>query len=155
MHCSILTQIVSCIALLYELPNTDLHYRQLILNAALRIIVNMSKNSTERITLWAICLHFLPVKARIEYKICSFAHKSLLSGEPWYIKNLLQPVPIWSLRSSNSNRLVEPFLSRPITIERSFSHCTPCLYNQLQFELRTMSMTCLHLKRNSKLFFQK
>ena len=138
VHSLILTQIDFCNALLYGLPNTDLHGLQMILNAAVRIIMNMPRYSTDRITPRAIELHFLPVKARIEYKICLLAHKSLLSGEPRYLKNLLQPVPISSLRSSASNRLIEPFLSRQITQERAFGHCAPRLYNQLPYELRNI-----------------
>ena len=62
----------------YGLPNADCHGPQLILNAAVRITVNMSMYSTERITPRAIELNFLPVKARKEFKICLLAHKSLL-----------------------------------------------------------------------------
>ena len=101
-----------CNALLYGLPNTDLHGLQMILNGAVRIIANMPRYSTERITPRANELYFLPVKARIELKICLLAHKSLLSGEPRYIEIQSQPVPISSLCNSISNRLIEPFLSR-------------------------------------------
>ena len=137
VHGLILTQIDFCNASLYGLPKTDLHGLQVILNAAVRIIVNMLRYSTDRITPGAIELHFLPVKARIEFKICLLAHKSLLSGEPQYIKNLLQPVPISSLRSSTSNRIIESFLSMQLIIKRAFCHCTPRLYNQLPLEQRT------------------
>ena len=99
--------------------------------------MNMPRYSTDRITPRAIELHFWLVKASIKYKICLLALKTLLSGEPRCIKNLLQPIPISSLRSSASNRLIEPFLSRQITQERSFGHCAPRFYNQLPYELRT------------------
>ena len=106
MHGLIVTQIELCIALLYGLPNTDLHGLQTILNAAVRIIVNKPRYSTDRITPRGTELHFLVVKARIEYKICLLAHISLLSGEPRYTRNRLQPVPISSLRSSTSIKLI-------------------------------------------------
>ena len=89
MHGLILIQIDFYNALLYGLPNTDFHALQMILNAAARIIVNMPSYSTDRTTPRAIELYFLPVKARIGFKICLLAHKSLLSGEPRYFKNLL------------------------------------------------------------------
>ena len=110
----------------------------MILNAAVRIILNLPRYNTDRVTPEAIELHFLPVKAGIKYKICLLGHKFLLSGEPRYIKNLLQPVPIPSLRNLTANRLNEPFLSGQITQERSFTHCAPSLYNHLPFELRTI-----------------
>ena len=65
VHGFILTQIDFCNALLYGQPNTDLHGLQMILSGAVRIIVNMPRYSTNRITPRAIELHFLPVKARI------------------------------------------------------------------------------------------
>ena len=67
---------------------------------------------------------------------------------------LLQPVTDSSLRGSTSIRLVEPFLSRKITIERSFCHCVPSLYNQMPFELCTIEdlSTC---KKKLKTFFLK
>ena len=106
VHGLILTQIDFCYALLYGLPKTDLHGIQMILNAAVRIIMKMPRYSTDRITPRTIELHFLPVKAGIEYRICLLAHKPLLSDEPRYLKNLLQKVPISSLRTSASNRLI-------------------------------------------------
>ena len=81
----------------------------MILNAAVRIIENMPRYSTDIVTPRAIELRFSPVEARIEFKKRLLAHKTLVSNEPRYIKNLLQPVPIPSLRSSTSNRLIELF----------------------------------------------
>ena len=138
VHGLILTQIDFCNALMYGLPNTDLHGLKMIPNAAVRIIVNMPRYRLDKITSRANELQFLPVEARIAYKICLLARKSLLSDQPRHNKNLLHPVPNSSLRSSASNRLYEPFLSRQITQKRSFGHCAPRLHNQLPFELRTI-----------------
>ena len=88
VHGLYLTHIVFCNALLYWLPNTDLHGLHMTLNAAVRIIVNMSRYSRDRFTPRAIELHFMPVNSRIEYNVCLLGNKSLLSGEPRYIKTL-------------------------------------------------------------------
>ena len=106
----ILTQIDFCDALLYGVPNTNFHCLQMILNAAVKIIVILPRLTTDRVTPRAIELHFLPMVARIEFKIFLLAHKSLLSGESRYIKNLLQPALISSLLSLTSNRLIEAFV---------------------------------------------
>ncbi len=37
-----------------------------------------------------IDLHWLPVKARIEYKIAAMSHQTLLSGKPQYLRNTLK-----------------------------------------------------------------
>ena len=105
------------------------------------------------ITPRAIELYFLHVKARIEYTICLLAHKALLSGEPRYLKNLLQPVSNSSFRSSASNRLIEPFLSRQITQERSIGHCAPRLYNQLSYEMRTIDDLSTFKKKLKTYYF--
>ena len=94
----------------------------------------------------------MPVKARIEFKICLLGHKSLLSGEARYNNNLLQPILISSLRSSKSIRDFDIILSRQTTIERSICHCTPRVYNQLPFELLAINnfSTC---KKKLKTYF--
>ena len=76
VHGLILTQIHFCNALLLGLPNTNLHGLQIILNTAVRIIVNMPRYSTDKITPSTIELYFSPMKARIKFKICLLAIKS-------------------------------------------------------------------------------
>ena len=127
----------------------------MILNSAVRIIVLMPRYSTERYTPRAIELNFLHVKARFEFKICLSAHKSSLSGKSRYIKNLLQPVPISSLRSSRSNRLIELFLSSQISIERAFCHYAPRFYNQLPLERRTIDYLYTFKKKLKICFLNK
>ena len=42
-----------------------------------------------------------------------------------------------------------------ITIERSFSHCAPRLYNQLPFELRAIDNMSTFKKKLKTYFFEK
>ena len=65
VHGFFFTEIDYCNGLLYGLLNTDFHGLEMILNAAVRIIVNMARYSTERITPRANELDFLHLKARI------------------------------------------------------------------------------------------
>ena len=66
-------------------------------DSAVRAFVNMPRANTDLLTTpKVINLHFLSVKARIEFKICFLAHTTFLSTEPRYIKNLLQAVMISS-----------------------------------------------------------
>ena len=57
------------------------------------------------------------------------------------------------VRSSASNRLIEPFLSRQITQERSFGHCAPRLYNQLPYELRIIDDLSIFKKKLKTYYF--
>ena len=127
----------------------------MILNVPVRIIMNMTRYTTNRITHKAIELHFSLVRAVIEVKICLLAHKSLQSSEPRYIKNPLQPALISSLRISICKRLVEPFLSRQFTMERSYCHCVPRLCNKLPFLQRTIDNLSNFKKKLKTYFFSK
>ena len=72
-HCLVLKQKDFCNAWLYVLPNTYLHGLQMILNAVVKMILNIPRCSTDWTTLKAIELHFLPVKSRVEFKACLLA----------------------------------------------------------------------------------
>ena len=69
VHGLTLKQIDFCKTLLYGLSNIDLHCRQIIMNDAAKIIVNMCTYSTDRIIPRTIELHLLPTEARIEFMI--------------------------------------------------------------------------------------
>jgi len=59
-----------------------------------------------------LSLHWLPVAARIEFKICLLAYQSLNSTAPAYISDTLQPVSILqrqtNLRSATNSELCVP-----------------------------------------------
>ena len=99
----------------------------------------MDRFSRERITPKCIHLHILPLKARIEYKICLLAYKALKYGQPSYLNNLLKPheqsrdLP---LRSERNGRLDEPIISSANYSDRCFSYNAPRLYNSLPVELK-------------------
>ena len=82
-------------------------------------------------------LHWLPISYRIDYKIAVMTHKILTSGEPSYLRSLLQPVSaVRSLRSSsNGLTLTVPFC-KTATAARAFSHYAPRLWNSLPARVR-------------------
>ena len=87
VHCLNLKQLVFCNAMLYGLLNKDLHCFQMILIAGVKTLwIYLGMYITNRITPTAVNLHFLLVKAGIEYKVWMLAHKSLLLGEPQYLR---------------------------------------------------------------------
>ena len=54
-------------------------------------------------------LHWLPVRYRIKFKLFSLTYKALTSGQPVYIRNMLQPSRmVRTLRSSNLEQLNVP-----------------------------------------------
>ena len=94
-------------------------------------------------TSFLIDLHWLPIKARIEFKICLIVFKALKFDQPAYIRELLQPStrePTIGLRSVDDRyRLQEPrAVGERGFANRSFSYVAPRLYNKLPVSLRQM-----------------
>ena len=121
------------------LPNVTLKKVQSILNKAARLIYALSP--WVHITPFLIDLHWLPVKARIEFKICLIVFKALKFNQPSYIRELLRrPVHESAL---NLRSLEDPYrLHEPRAIcergfaSRSFSYTAPRLYNRLPVSLK-------------------
>ena len=137
VHHLILSNTDFCNALFYDLPDCDLRMLQMIINSAARIVVGMERFSRERITPTCISLHILPVKARIKYKICVLVYKALNFGESKYLVDLLKrrnSLP--SLRENSARTLEEPMASRLVSVDRSFLHCAPVLFNTLPLDLQ-------------------
>ena len=158
VHGLVLSQLDYCNSLYYGLPNTVLHSFQMLLNSAARVIYQMPRFSRERITPKCIELHFLPIKARIEYKICILTYKALNFESPAYLADLLKPHEIISdmqLRNTGVGRLHEPFLSRSKIIDRCYEHCAPRLYNQLPLALRMEKSFDTFKKKLKTLLFEK
>jgi len=82
-------------------------------------------------------LHWLPISYRIDYKIAVMSHKILTSGQPSYLRSLLQPASsVRCLRSSsNALMLTVPFC-KTATAARAFSNYAPRLWNSLPPSIR-------------------
>ena len=84
------------------------------------------------------CLHWLPINARIEYKLTVICHSFFLCLSPIYLSDLL-PVytPKRNLRSSSDNRILcIPKLRTKTFGHRSFSFAASTICNSLPLELR-------------------
>ena len=137
VHGLVLSKIDFCNSIFYDLPDCDLRSQQLLINSGVRLVVGLPRFSHEHITPSLIDLHILPVKARIKYKICLLTYKALKYDEPKYLTELIQKrETLPSLRSSSVRPLEEPFISRLVSVNRSFSHCAPRLYNSLPIEVQ-------------------
>ena len=109
VHGLVMSHIDFCNSLYCGLPSKDLQPLQLIINGAARMVVGLPYFSRERITPYCIRLHFLPLKARIKYKICLLTFKAIKYGEPQYLRELLVRCDLnehRSLRSVTDEKLV-------------------------------------------------
>lgn len=74
-------------SLLINLSKKTMHSLQMLLNKSARIIFNLSRK--EHITPHLKKLHWLPIQARIEFKILLLIHKVIYSGSPSYLHDML------------------------------------------------------------------
>ena len=130
----IVSRVDYCNSLFVGLPNYLLKKIQSILNRCARLVFSLPPRVPT--TPYMIELHWLPVKARIEFKICLLVFKALKFSQPKYILDLISrpdPEPSVALRSSDDPfRLHEPRAVRErVFAERSFVYTAPRLYNRL------------------------
>jgi len=90
------------------LPASTLAPLQRVLSAAARVVVGLGPRY--HVTPSLCELHWLPIAARIDYKLCLLVHKSFFGQVPDYITELLTPAASdpsrSSLRSSSSSNLM-------------------------------------------------
>jgi hypothetical protein len=111
---------------------------QRVLNAAARFVCQLKPfdHTSQAI----MDLHWLPIRQRIEYKLCLLVHKSLNDHAPEYLKNLLTPLSSLrdgrSLRSATHGDLLVP-RTRLKTADRAFEVYGPQAWNRLPIEIRS------------------
>jgi len=86
----ILSRLDYCNALLAALPQSTMAPLQRVMNAAARLVCNL--RSWDHVTPALIELHWLPITARVQYKLCLLVHLAAVGTAPDYLKNMLQPV---------------------------------------------------------------
>ena len=134
VHNYIITRPDYCNSLYHELLAYRLKKLQLVFNRAARLIVGTAPR--ERITPVLIDLHWLPIKARIMFKICVLTCTALSTGKPAYLRNKLSKfttelgVSIRYSHDPHNHRLNEPRMNKEIGT-RSFKYSAPRLFNSL------------------------
>ena len=122
-------------ALLYGISNKLISKLQVAQNSAVRLIEKVRKS--EHITPHRKNLHWLPIKARIEYKILTTTWNSLNNHAPDYLTNLLNvTTPHYGLRNHGSTILMVPNYHNNKYGPRSFARASPDLWNKLPITLR-------------------
>jgi hypothetical protein len=121
-------------ALLLNTNKKILNRLQVAQNSAARLIMRLKKH--DRISHIRKELHWLPIDARIEYKVLNMTWKALNNESPNYITDLLTRTSnSRNLRSNNQNLLDEPRF-KTMYGEKAFSVIAPKLWNKLPLDLR-------------------
>jgi hypothetical protein len=148
----VLSRLDYCNAVLAGLPASTLQPLQKVLNSAARLVLNLRPGEPTTAALRQ--LHWLPVRQRIEYKLCLLVHLSINGQAPDYLLELLESVADMpgraSLRSVGRCSLNVP-RTRLKMGERAFSIAAPQAWNRLPLEIKLVKDT-LSFKKQLKTF---
>ena len=143
-----------CNSLLYNLPDRNIERLQRVQNCLARVVCKASRFIRSKPLLNFI--HWLPVKYRIRFKLCTITFKAFLFHQPTYLYNYLVPLQNSRLlRSSNTNMLTVPRF-RTKWGSRAFAVAAPPTWNSVPVNLRTASTvtsTVTAFKKMLKTFF--
>ena len=120
-------------------PKVTIQPFQRIQNMCSKLVLKRSKYESSQEALRD--LHWLPIQARIEFKILSLMHQCTHGCGPEYLKDLLTKKPtVRSLRNSaeDQHNYVIPFNKHKTFGDRSFSYCGPHLWNSLPTDMKTV-----------------
>src|SRR5688572_8005347 len=112
VHAFVCSRIDYCNALYAGLPKVRLSTLQSVLNSAARLIARLPRFSHIS-TFMTNKLHWLPIEARIQYKILHLVSRAYHGQAPKYLCDLLRkPVSALSLRSLRSSDRADLFVPR-------------------------------------------
>ena len=121
--------------LLYGLPDKHLKKLQVAQNSAVRLIEKVGKR--EHISKKRKDLHWLPIPARIKYKLLTLTWKAINNQAPLYLINLIRlKKNTRTLRNNDTNLLEVDNIRTNAWGTRCFSSSSPSLWNNLPAELR-------------------
>ena len=143
-----------CNSSLAGLPLSSLDPLQRVQNAAARLIFQLRPR--DHVTPSLIQLHWLPVRFRIQYKLCMLMHYVHIGRAPAYLTNSVQATSTSStrsgLRSASTTNYVTPRLRTKFG-ERAFSHAGPAAWNALPTDLRAQTSSSIFRRRLKTHFF--
>ena len=126
-----------CNSLYSGISQSNLNKLQRIQNSLACVITNTS--NYQHITPTLKKLHWLPIKQRIDYKLCLLTYKTLTNQQPTYLYNSLSfPSHSVSTRSSGSLVLSIPYVRSSLG-KRAFSVIGPRLWNSLPPDTRNLN----------------
>jgi len=122
------------------------------MNAAARLIYQL--RSSDHITDALVCLHWMRIPERIEYKIALLTYKVMNGMAPRYLGPFVRVADLpgrRALRSAVTNRLTVPAVKLSTIGSRAFSVPGPQTWNQLPEEI-TSATSLYTFQRHLNIF---
>ena len=154
----VISRLDYCNSLYNGLPGGLLRKLQNVQNRAARLVKGLKIR--DRITPALIDLHWLPIKARIEFKICLLTYKAMRNGVPKYLRDCLVPyaeatsINISIRHAEDPHRLFEMGANHMIG-DRTFRYAAPRLYNSLPFDVKESQNASVFKKKLKTHLFEK
>jgi len=123
-------------SMFFNLPDNQINRLQRLQNSAARLILGKGKFDSAKECLKT--LHWLPIRARIDFKI-ALVFKSKLEMLPSYLCDLIKPLARKrSLRSNCKDLLQLPHVKTETFGKRAFTYAAPKVWNSLPESLKTL-----------------
>jgi len=149
---SVSSQLDYCNSILYSTSSSNLNKLQRVQNTLARTVMMTKKR--DHITLVLARLHWLPVIARIQFKIALLTFKTLITHQPSYIHDLLQAHCSSRQLRSVSHNLIEIPRMRTGFAQRSFTYSAPHIWNSLPHVITgNLDVTANTFKKKLKTFY--
>jgi len=150
----ILSRLDYCNAIVAGLLVSTLAPLQRVVHAAARVVYDFKPYDHVTPTLKA--LHWLPVKHRIEFKLCLLVHLVINGRAPVYMQNLFTTTASVSGRASDRSASNNDLVKQSTRLklgDRAFSAAGPCVWNRLPTELKAITDTCVFRRKLNNLFY--
>jgi len=145
------TRLDYCNSVLYNTSHCNISKLQPVHNTLARAVTCTRKRN--HITPILADLHWLPIAARIDYKVVLLTFKTLTTKQPSYLHELLQAHrPARLLRSNEHINRLHDNGAWTSFATRAFSHAAPTIWNSLPQELTNQLSSLSVFKRNLKTF---
>lgn len=144
-----------CNIILYGISQNELSKLQRIQNMCAKLVLNRAKYDSSKQALFD--LHWLPIKARISFKILTYMFNCSVGNAPLYLTDILHhQVSKRTLRSSESSVgcYVIPFNNNKTFSDRSFSTVGPRLWNGLPPNIRNCNSIDIFKCKLKSLYFE-
>lgn len=153
----ILSRLDYCNSVLYGITKCDLSRLQKAQNSAVRFIFGNLVGRRDHISPFLQKAHFLPVRFRIEFKICLLVFKCINNIAPSYLQELLR------IRDPKNNALradddyyllLQPSIPSLRMSDNAFSYCGPRIWNNLPYVIRSCNALTSFKSRLKTHFFK-